>query len=126
MIQRISEIYVREGLVFFYAVNYVSRYKNRQPTWRNQLEITIGTKGSIAKALPLVMPYLVAKRRYAELMLATIEWVQSQPRRGRHSAGSNYTESPEFWQLIRAMEQEREQFIDPSTTTRRAGEVLSW
>lgn len=126
MIKKISEIYVGEGLVFFYAMNHVSRYKNRMPTWKDQLEITIGSKNSIAKALHLLIPYLVNKQRYAELMLDAIEWVQAQPYRGRNSAGSNYVASDEFQEHIRLMAEERNDFIEPSTTIRRAREVLSW
>jgi len=126
MIKKISEIYVREGLVFFYAINHVSRYKNRMPTWKDQLEITIGSKNSILKALRIVTPYLVSKRRKAELMLNTIEWVHAQPYRGRNSAGSNYAETAEFQEYIRLMDEERKDFIEPSTTIRRAREILSW
>lgn len=126
MIKKVSEIYVSEGLVFFYAMNHVSRYKNRKDTWRDQLEITISSKGSMAKALRLVLPYLVNKQRYAQLMLDAIEWVQAQPYRGRNSAGSNYTESAEFKELIRLLDEERKDFIEPSTTIRRAQEVLLW
>lgn len=126
MIRKVSEIYVREGIVFFYSVNHVSRYKDRQPTWRNQLEISISSKASAAKALRLFMPYLVNKRRYAELLLDAIDWVLSQPRRGRHSGGRNYTTADEFREHIRLLAEERATFIDPSTTIRRAREILSW
>jgi hypothetical protein len=126
MIKKVSEIYAGEGLVFFYAMNHVSRYKNRKETWRDQLEITISSKGSVAKALRLVLPYLVNKQRYAQLMLDAIEWVQAQPYRGRNSAGSNYTESTEFKELIQLLDEERKGFIEPSTTIRRAQEILLW
>jgi hypothetical protein len=126
MIKKVSEIYVSEGLVFFYALNQVSRYKDRKPTWKDQLEITISSKKSVIKALHLVMPYLVNKRRYAELMIDALEWVHAQPYRGRNSSGSNYTESAEFKELIQKLDQERKDFIEPSTTIRRAQEVLLW
>lgn len=126
MVRKVSMIYVREGITFFYAINRASRYKNRQSTWRDQLEITVSSKRHIAVALPLVIPYLVNKRRYAELMLALVKWVEAQPYRGRNSAGSNYTEAHEFKEHIRLLSEERAAFIDPSTTIRRAREILAW
>lgn len=126
MIQKVSEIYVREGIVFFYALNAVSRYKNKKPTWRDQLEITISAKKDLSKLLPLVIPYLVNKKRYAELFLQAIEWVQAQPMRGNGSAGENYASKPEFRAHIKALEDERASLIEPSTTIRRAREALSW
>ncbi len=126
MIQRVSEIYVKLGLVFFYAVNSVKRYKNRKSTWRNQLEITVGSKIQIIKLLEAVMPYLVHKQRYAAIMLEAIHWVQSQPRRGRHSAGTNYTGKNEFQEYIAAMAAEREFHIEPEVTHRVASQVLQW
>jgi hypothetical protein len=126
MIKRVSEIYVSEGLTFFYAFHTVSRYKNKQPTWKDQLEITISSKAGCLKALRLVHPYLVNKQRFAEMMIELVEWVHAQPYRGRNSSGSNYTEAPEFKAMINALERERKDLIEPSTTLRRAREVLSW
>lgn len=125
MIQRISEIYVREGLTFFYALNTVSRYKNKKETWRDQLEITIGSQHGVAKVLRLVMPYLVNKRGYASIFLELIEWVSEQPKRGRMSRDvCGYTDRPEFQVFLDRLANERKSLIDPSTTTRRAGEIL--
>ena len=126
MIRKISEIYVREGLVFFYSINTVSRYKNKKPTWKDQMEISMASKGSIAKALRLVIPYLVNKRRYAELMLSAIEWVQAQPHRGQNSSGENYVAAEEFQDHLKLLAEERKYYIDPSTTTRKARTICSW
>lgn len=127
MIKRISEIYVGENLVFFYALNSVNRYKNRKETWKNQMEITVSSQNSIAKLLHRLKPFLVNKRKMADLMIETIEWVQAQPWRGRMSlAGQNYTLNPEFHALIAEMKKEREFHIEPSTTIRKAREILSW
>lgn len=115
-----------EGITFFYTINKVSRYKNKKPTWRDQLEISISSKASVAKALRLVMPYLVNKLCYATLMLSAVEWVASQPHRGVNSKGRNYTAEPEFQKFIELMGEERKSLIAPSTTTRRAREILSW
>lgn len=125
MIQRVSEIYARENLTFFYALNKVSRYKNKKPTWRDQLEITIASQAGVRKVLQLVIPYLVNKRTYASIFLELIEWVGLQPKRGRMSVETeNYTDKPEFSVFIQRLADERASFIDPSTTTRRAGESL--
>lgn len=127
MIRKVSDIYVNERLVFFYALNSVKRYKDRKETWKNQMEITLGSQQGIKKLLQMVLPYLVNKQRMAELLIETIEWVQEQPWRGRMSrSGMNYTLRPEFHALIDAMKQERQFHIEPSTTIRKAGEVISW
>jgi len=127
MIRKVSEIYKQENLTFFYAINSVKRYPNRKDTWKNQMEITLGSQASIKKLLLMVLPYLVNKRRMAELLIETIEWVQEQPYRGRMSrSGMNYALKPEFRALIDAMKKEREFHIDPSTTTRKAREILAW
>lgn len=125
MIKKISEIYVRENLTFFYALNRVTRYKNRKDTWKDQLEITIGSQAGVAKILRLVLPYLVNKRCYASIFLEMIEWVQLQPKRGRLSkATESYMDQPEFSAFMQRLADERASFVDPSTTTRRAGESL--
>lgn len=127
MIHRISEIYVAENVVFFYAVNMVKRYKGRKDTWKNQLEITISGQGSILKMLRILHPYLVNKQRMAELMMEAIEWVMAQPARGRMSrTGRNYTLEPAFHALMEKIAQERAFHIEPSTTIRKAREILSW
>jgi len=126
MIQKVSEIYAAEGITFFYALNAVSRYKNKKSTWRDQLEITVSAKKDLVKLLRMVVPYLVNKQRFAEIFLQAIEWVQAQPMRGRNSEGQNYASKPEFLALLGAMQEERATFIEPSTTIRRAREALSW
>ena len=127
MIKRISEIYVEENLVFFYHFSNVQRYKNKKDTWKNAMHITISSQGSIKKVLELILPYLCNKKRMAELLIEAIDWVQSQPYRGRMSAaGRNYTEFPEFAQHINRMKAERAFHIEPSTTIRKAREIISW
>lgn len=127
MIRSISEIYVSENLTFFYALNSVKRYKDRKDTWKNQMEITISSQASVKKLLQLVEPYLVNKARLAQLMIDAVQFVQDQPMRGRMSqAKENYTELPGFIERIEAMRNERKWYIDPSTTARKAREVLSW
>lgn len=127
MIQRISEIYVSENLTFFYALNSVKRYKGRKESWKNQMEITISSQASVKKLLQLVEPFLVNKARLAQLMIETLQFVQDQPMRGRMSrAGENYTELPGFIERIEAMREERKWHVDPSTTVRKAREILSW
>ena len=127
MIKKISEIYVEENLVFFYALNSIKRYKNRKDTWKNQMEITVSSQNSIAKLLHLILPFLVNKQKMAELMIETIEWVKDQPYRGRMSRnGMNYTLNPLFQALIEAMKKERQFHIEPSTTIRKAREIISW
>lgn len=127
MIRKVSEIYVNENIVFFYALNSVKRYKNRKDTWKNQLEITTASHGSVKKLLSLVLPYLVNKRDLAQMMIETITWVQEQPYRGRNSTKEeNYSLKSEFRAFMEKLKGERAFHVDPSTTTRKAGEVIVW
>ena len=127
MIRKIAEIYVAENLVFFYHFSNVKGYKNKKDTWKNAMHITISSQGSLKKVLKLIEPYLVNKKRQAQLLIGAIEWVQSQPYRGRMSAaGLNYCQRPEFLALIDGLKAERAFHIEPSTTIRKAGEVISW
>jgi len=125
MIKKVSEIYVKENLTFFYALNRVSRYKNKKDTWRDQLEITIGSQNGVAKLLKLVIPYLVNKQTYASIFLETIKWVMLQPKRGRMSVETeSYIDQPEFSVFMQRLADERANFVEPSTTTRKAGVSL--
>ena len=127
MIKKISEIYVAENLVFFYHFSSMERYKNKKPTWKNQMSIEISSQKSIKKILTFVLPYLVNKKNMAELMIETIDWVQSQPWRGRMSrAGENYCLNPAFHLLMEKINQEKGFHIEPSTTTRKARQIISW
>ena len=126
MIKHVSEIYAANGINFFYRINAVSRYKNKKPTWHDQLEITVGNPGNVAKVLQLVLPYLVSKQRYAEILFELITWMKSQPHRGRNSRTTRYPDKPEFIRYIEMLKAEKSNLIDPSTTKRRAREVLSW
>ena len=82
MIKKVSEIYVKENLTFFYALNRVSRYKNKKDTWRDQLEITIGSQNGVAKLLKLVILYLVNTQMYASIFLETMKSVMLQTKWG--------------------------------------------
>ena len=125
MIKKVSEIYVKENLTFFYALNRVSRYKNKKDTWRDQLEITIGSQNGVAKLLKLVIPYLVNKQTYASIFLETIKWVMLQPKRGRMSVETeSYIDQPEFSVFMQRLADERANCVEPSTTTRKAGVSL--
>lgn len=127
MIRKISEIYVRHNWVFFYALNSVKRYKHRKDTWRNQMEITVSAQGSARRLLETVLPYLVNKRDLAEILIRTISFVQSQPHRGGlGQAQVNYCDTDQFKAYIAEMRQERQWHVDPSTSIRRARQVLTW
>ena len=127
MIRKISEIYVLHNIVFFYALNSVKRYKNRKDTWRNQLEITVASQGSMKKMLQWVLPYLVNKRDMASMMIETISFIQAQPHRGGPGqAKVNYCDTPEFKAYMERMKAERQWHVDPSTSIRRARQLLTW
>ena len=125
MISKVSEIYDRHQLVFFYALNDVKRYKNRKKTWRNQLEITVSAQGSEISLLQLVMPYLTNKRWLAGIMIETIRFVQAQPRRGGLGQSRlNYCDDPRFKACIADMKRECRWHIDPSTLKCKAQVML--
>jgi hypothetical protein len=127
MIRRVSEIYKRHKLVFFYAQNSVKRYKNKKKTWRNQLEITVSAQRSVIYLLQLVLPYLANKKRMAGIMIRALRFVQSQPHRGGLGQSKfNYCDDPRFKGYIQAMKSERRWHIDPSTLKCEARATLNW
>ena len=127
MVKRISEIYVFYRLVFFYHFANVKNYANCKDSWKNAMHISISSQGSIKKILELIAPFLVNKQRQAELLIETITWVQAQPYRGRMSKeGVNYCENPEFHALLDRLKAERAFHVEPSTTIRKAQEILLW
>jgi len=122
MVKKISEIYKAENIVFFYTINKRKKYNAK---WKDQLHIEIASQGSTKKILKLVMPYLINKKDLAFKMINIINFVQDQPR-GGNFVSSNYVNSDEFKKRSEEYEYERLFYIDPSTTTRRASEIVTW
>lgn len=124
MIKRISEIYVREGVVFFCSIHSQKPGPNGKPR-KTKMNIEVASQGSCRKLLDGMMPYLTNKQRAAEIMLGLITFVQTQPK-GGNTLSIRYVEDEQFKTLWAEWEAERLWYIDPSETTRRAGTVVSW
>lgn len=126
MIRRIAEIYIAENLVFFYHFSNVCRYKNKKPHWKNAMHISICSKGSVKKVLELVVPYLVNKQEVAKAIIKVIDLAQSMPKRGRNSTSECFMDGSEFADLMARFKAEKDWYVDPSTSIRRAREVITW
>lgn len=69
MIRKISEVYYKLGLVFFYAwTKEVARDR------RENLAITVASYGSAYKLLMAILPYLIAKKKEAETVIDFLNW----------------------------------------------------
>ncbi len=122
MIEKISRIYVEEGVVFFYSL-HPQRGKDGT-VWKTQLNIEVASQGSCRKILERVIPYLANKRSPAEALLALIVFVQKMPK-GGNTLAVDYVNDPTFIGLRAEFEKEARWYSDPSTIARRAGEALS-
>lgn len=121
MIRKVSEVYVREGVVFFYSA-HPQRGKDGK-VWKTQLNIEIASQGSGRKILEKVIPYLANKKRLAEALLHLILFVQGMPK-GGNTLAIDYVSNAEFGRLLTEFREEARWYIDPSTIARRAGEAL--
>jgi len=124
MVRKISEIYVREGLVFFTNIDRRKPKPGQNPV-KTKINIEIASQGSSRKLLEMVIPYLANKRRQAETMLEVIKFVQTQPK-GGNTLSIRYVDDPVFIRLMDEWRREFRWYIDPSETTRRARTVVSW
>lgn len=120
MIQKIARIYVDMGVVFFYNLN-----KKRNQGWKNQVGICVTSQGSCLKILEAVKPYMANKQEIAQAMIGVIGFVKSLPRAGG-TWSNDYAEKDAFKQLMEKCVNAKVFHIDPSTTKRRAGEVIAW
>jgi hypothetical protein len=120
MIQKCARIYVELGVVFYYNIN-----KKRRDHWLDQTAIIISSQGSSVKVLKAIMPHLANKQEIAGVMLSIIEYVQRFPK-GGNTVAHDYTTDATFHNLMQRWKDVRAFHIDPSTTTRRAGDILAW
>jgi hypothetical protein len=120
MIQKIARIYTELNVVFFYNLN-----KKRKAHYKNQLGICIGSQGSCLKILEAVKLYLANKQEIAQAMIDVIIFVKSLPRAGA-TWSNDYAEKDAFKQLMEKCISAKVFHIDPSTTKRKAGEVIAW
>ena len=118
MIKRIGEIYSKYNLCFHYAnVNF----KNKN--WKNALSINVGTQGSARKLLELVVPYLVNRKKLAQILLETLNFIKNFPK-GGNTVRYNYWEDKTMIELLSQFQKEKSWYFDPSTTTRKANTIL--
>jgi hypothetical protein len=120
MIQKCARIYKRENVVFYYNIN-----KRRKPHYKDQMAILVTSQGSCLKVLQGTLPHLANKQPMAEALIALIEFVKSFPK-GGNTSSYDYINTETFAALMDRVSREKKFLIEPSTTTRRAGEVCSW
>ncbi len=120
MIQKVARIYVEMGIVFFYNLN-----KKRQAHYKDQLGICVTSQGSCIKVLDAVAPYLANKREHALAITDVIKFVKSLPRAGA-TWSNDYADKDAFKELMAKCQDAKVLHIDPSTTTRKAGNVVAW
>jgi hypothetical protein len=120
MIQKCARIYSELGVVFYYNIN-----KKRKEHYKDQTAIIISSQGSSVKVLNAIIPHLANKQEIARVMLKVIELVQSFPK-GGNTSSYDYTADTTFQKLMEQWNNERAFHIEPSTTTRKAGEIIAW
>lgn len=120
MIRKLARIYADLGVVFFYNLN-----RKKHATWKDQLGICVGTQGSCLKLLEAVKPYLANKQEFAQRMIDVISFLRSLPRAGA-TWSNEYADRDDFKALMQRCSEAKVFHIEPSTTSRRAGEVISW
>lgn len=120
MIQKVARIYSELGVVFYYNIN-----KKRKDHWKDQTAIIVTSQGSSVKVLNAILPHLANKQVIAQRMLDVIEFVRKQPK-GGNTTSHDYSNDPTFKGLMAEWNAARAFHIDPSTTTRKAGEVIAW
>ena len=120
MIRKTARIYVELGVVFFYNLN-----KKRKEHYKDQLGICVTSQGSCLKLLEAVKPYLANKQDIAQTIINVVGFVKSLPRAGA-TWSNDYAEKDEFKKLMEKFSVAKGLHIEPSTTTRKAGEVIAW
>jgi len=122
MIERISEIYKENNIVFFYHIKNVKR---QHPEWLNQLHIEVASQGSCLKVLELVFPFLVNKQAQASAVMNLIKFVQKMPK-GGNAKSVDYINTEYFQEMHQKYRSELKWHVEPSTTTRKASNVFTW
>ena len=120
MIQKVARIYSELNVVFFYNLN-----KKRADHYKDQVGICVTSQGSCIKILDAVTQYLGNKQQIAIAMRDVVAYVKGQPKVG-NGTRNNYAGHVEFIELMRVFEAARTFHIDPSTSRRKAREVISW
>src|SRR5262245_8817047 len=111
MIQRVSQIWSRRQVKYFYHVG-------RQPERRWRLVIAATGYGGVSKVLTHVLPYLTAKRDQAECLLSFIAWRQTI---GFHQGPVRFETLHERAEQVRtAMKRLVHQEFDPQRLSRTA------
>lgn len=120
MIQKIARIYVDLNVAFYYNVNM-----KRKEHYKNQIGIGVASQVSVLKILEGVMPYLANKQDAAQKIVEIIKYVQAQPK-GGNTWHHDYPTDETFQRLLAEWNSAKVFHIDPSTTSRKAGEILAW
>lgn len=111
-IKKISEIYKKHGIGFYYATNSV-RF--------SALEINVDGMGRIKKLLTLLLPYLETKLYQAELMIELVNYRQSL---GFGRKSENILENKKIEEIVETIKSEKKIRWNPIGLKRQANEVL--
>jgi len=76
LLRRLSEIYSRWGVHYYYTLNRHQGKKGREH-WHDSVAITVCRINSVVRLLRIVLPYLTCKKPRAELILEFAEWKQA-------------------------------------------------
>lgn len=119
VIKRVSEIYKKLGVGFYYS----TAKKKDNGTWIININTT--GKGTTRKALLAVRDQLVSKKEQMELLLQLIEYRKSLGYQGKGSLG--ICNDPKIqWYVNRIRELKHEFPSLPSETKRRANQILEF
>jgi len=121
IIHKISEIYKKINVGFHYNL-----WKRKNPKHHDALSITVGGMKSCRRVVNEVLPYLSGKKKQAEIMLEYINWRLDKKNfiHKKLLQGEYLPERPEVIGFVRKLGKAKKDLIDPSTTKRRAGEIL--
>lgn len=120
MIAKVSCVYHALNVVYYYNIN-----RKVKPHYKDQLAIIVSSQGSCLKVLEALLPDLANKQAIAGTMIALLSFVRDYPK-GGNTSSYDYLSDPKYLELVNAYETERKVFIEPSTTVRRARQILTW
>ena len=120
MTRKLSEIYFAMGLKYHFAI---ANLKN--PYLKTAISINITAQGSCRKLLKSIIPYLVNKKRMAEIVVDILDFIKPFPK-GGNTVRRNYWDTPTMRRLMEEYSKEKAWSFDPSTTTRRANSIFEF
>lgn len=127
LIQRITEVLILLGVEFGNVA--INGYRTKTPGAKHYIDVIIEGKGRLRKLLPLVIPYLTAKKRQAELALDLINYRESLAIHGRESKGRfshmTLSDDPVIQEYIRKIKSEKHDYESVLGYSRKPNQVFS-